>query len=162
MQIYNIKSFYTYGGISASNSRYCKITKLNETSWHYSFEDARHWYQRWDYQEPLLRVEEIRLPLGVLDHLKFTIDNWDGSQLATIVIGSNEIPVFELNELETPPAKNIGLSRVLWVGQIQDPYITVPEPLPLSWWQKIGTLGQGIIIGGGLLSLGLLFWKRKK
>lgn len=166
-KIYNIRCIYPfygiYGqGISSSSSRYCKITQLNEHSWHYSFEDAFHWYQRWDYREPLLRVEELRDPMGQLTHLRFVIDDWDGSNRAKIVIGSNQLPIVEMAELESPPARNIGLSRVLWIGQIEEPYITIPELPAPSWWSRIGTLGHGVVIGGILFTTGLVAWKLKK
>jgi len=161
-QVHNIKCFYAYGGISSSSSRYCKITKLNQTSWQYSFEDARHWYQKWDYQEPLLRVEELRDPTGQLTHLRFVIDNWDGSQLARIVIGANELAIIEITELESPPAKNIGLSRVLWIDQIEELYLTIPKLPALSWWQKLPTFGKVAVIEA-LTVVGLvIFWKVKK
>lgn len=163
MNVYNIRMKYKLGNVSSAESNYCRITAIDENSWHYSFEDALWPLVSWDYDEPLLRLEELRDASGAVTHLRFTIDSWQGTETGDIVWGTNELPVWSKKDLEWPLARNAGKTIVISIGQIENPTVIKEEPQPEpSWWDKLGFFGKGMAVGGGLLCLGLLFWKAKK
>lgn len=162
-KIYNLKLKYSYGGVSPANSRYCKIEKVNANTWHYKFEDAMFPWTKWDWNEPVLRVEELIDPRsGELTHLKFTIDAWDGMALGDIAWGSNELPVWSREELEYPPSKNIGKWRVIWIGQIEDPIVMgeIPEPEEKTLWDKLPWYIKGAVIGTPILFITIYAWSQ--
>lgn len=163
MQVYNIKIKYKYGGVSSAESKYCRITAIDEKAWHYCFEDAKWPFVKWDYNEPLLRVEELRDVSGIVTHLHFTLDSWGGEEPADIVWGTNELPIWSRKDLEWPLTRNVGKTIVISIRQIENPTVLKEEPAPTpSWWDKLGLYGKLMATGAGLLSLGLLLWKAKK
>ena len=163
-QIYNLKILYRYGGVSSVNTELCKTEKIDKGRWLYKFEDALVLppLRKFDWDEPVLEVEEHKNTAGEVTHLIFTIVAWDGIEPGVIVWGTNEFPVWQEGELEYPLSLNTGKQKAISIKQILTPTITKAPSPSWSWWDKLTLFSKGIVLGGGLLMLGLIIWKIKK
>jgi len=165
-RIYNIKVNYgsaPFAHVSAAGTNKCKIKRISAHSWHYCFEDAYKVGGAWDWNEPILRVEElIDSRTKEVTHLKCTIDSWDGEISGSIVWGTNEVPIFLRDELKYPLAANAGESRVISITQIEDPTIFSEIPVEESWWDKLPWQIKGAMIGAPILFGIVYIWRKAK